>query len=204
MRQHGDEAFAVKRQSMEAIVDLAGIAKNADLAFACAQLMQHLLGGAVGDVEVDAGIGALEADDEVGQHAGLSVHMAQSFSSTFFILPSRLGAHARGFGLRLDGLDIGQHHAPEFGEMGLVALAVEEPPAELGLQRLDGARQRRLGDVAALRRAGEIQLPRQGEEIANLLHLHGTHPWPAASAHHLLIGQQSIAAGRGFGIADVV
>ena len=52
-------------------------------------------------------------------------------------------------------------------------LAVEQEAAELVLQELDGARERRLRHVAFLGRAGEIQLLAQGEEIPDLMHFHG-------------------------------
>jgi hypothetical protein len=76
-------------------------------------------------------------------------------------------------GLRLDRLQVRQHHPPELGQMGVGPLAMEQRPAELGFQLLDLAGQRRLGDVAPLGRAREVQRARQGQEIADLLHLHG-------------------------------
>jgi hypothetical protein len=41
-------------------------------------------------------------------------------------------------------------------------LAMEQRPSELVLQQLDGTRQRRLGHVAFLGGAGEVQLLAQG------------------------------------------
>ena len=55
-------------------------------------------------------------------------------------------------------------------------LAVEQRPAELALEKLDRPRQRRLRDVAALRGAREIQFLGDGEEVANLVHLHRLAP----------------------------
>ena len=51
-------------------------------------------------------------------------------------------------------------------------LAPEQVAAELLLQQLDGPRQRGLGDVAGLGGAREVQRARQGEEVADLMHLH--------------------------------
>jgi hypothetical protein len=90
--------------------------------------------------------------------------------------PDRLGAGAGRIRLRLDRLDVGQHEAPKLGEMRLVAFAMKEAPAQFGLERLDGARQSGLGDIAALGGAREIQLARQSQKIADLLHFHGSHP----------------------------
>ena len=53
-----------------------------------------------------------------------------------------------------------RHHRPaERGELGQAALAVKQGPAQLLLQALDSAGQRRLGDVAGLCSPGEVQRP---------------------------------------------
>ena len=56
-------------------------------------------------------------------------------------------------------------------EMGYLALP--DGAAELVFQALDGARQRRLGDVALLGRAGKIQRFAERDEVADLAELHG-------------------------------
>ena len=56
--------------------------------------------------------------------------------------------------------------------MGLVALAIEQWAAELVLEQLDRAGQRRLGDVALLRGAREIERLAQRHEVAGLMHFH--------------------------------
>jgi hypothetical protein len=61
----------------------------------------------------------------------------------------------------------------EIGEMGEVALAAEKVRPELGLDQLDRAGQRRLGHVAVLGRAREVERPRHGQEITDLMHFHG-------------------------------
>ena len=60
--------------------------------------------------------------------------------------------------------------------MGVAAFAVEQRAAELMLELLDGAGQRRLADVALLRRAREIQRVGKRNEIAHLLHFHRNGP----------------------------
>ncbi len=85
---------------------------------------------------------------------------------------------ARGELLRLHGLpanlvEIGPHRQAELTQMGARPLAVEQQPAELLLEQLDGARQGRLGHVATLGRAGEVQLLAEGEEVFDLMHFHG-------------------------------
>jgi hypothetical protein len=60
----------------------------------------------------------------------------------------------------------------EFGEDRLRPLAAEKFVAKLGLKLLDRARERGLRDAALFRRAGEIELACDGEEVSDLIHLH--------------------------------
>jgi len=80
------------------------------------------------------------------------------------------GARCRlGGGLRRR--EVALHQAPEIGEVGEVALAAKELPAELVLQLADRTGQRRQRDVDLLGGAGEVQRLAGGEEIADLVHL---------------------------------
>ena len=56
------------------------------------------------------------------------------------------------------------------------ALAAEQIAAKLAFELADGAGERRLGDVAFLGRAGEIERARHGEEVADLMHFHKDAP----------------------------
>jgi hypothetical protein len=82
----------------------------------------------------------------------------------------------RGSALVEDHCQIGLHHPSQLGQVGIAPLAVEERSAELVLELLDGAGERRLADVALLRGAGEIEHLRQRHEVADLLHFHGWGP----------------------------
>jgi len=74
--------------------------------------------------------------------------------------------------LVVDLLEMRFHHRAELGKMRVRPLAMEQQPAELLLQQLDCARQRRLRDVALLGGLGEVQRICDGQEIADLVHLH--------------------------------
>src|SRR5262249_24990090 len=65
-----------------------------------------------------------------------------------------------------------QHALPELGQLRLRPLAPEKVPAQLTFELLDGAGERRLGNVALLGRLGEIQLTDRGKEISALVHFH--------------------------------
>ena len=56
--------------------------------------------------------------------------------------------------------------------MRVRALPVKQRAAQLLLELLDRPRQRRPGDVASLRRAGEIQFLTDRQKVADLVHLH--------------------------------
>ena len=75
-------------------------------------------------------------------------------------------------GLRHHLLEMRPDQASEVGQMRQVVLAPQQQPAELLLELMHGARQRRLRDVAALCRAREVQGLAEREEIADLVHLH--------------------------------
>ena len=62
--------------------------------------------------------------------------------------------------------------APELGQVGLVALPIEERAAHLVLEQLDGPRQRGLRHVATLCRPREVERLREGHEVADLMHFH--------------------------------
>ena len=115
-------------------------------------LVQHVERHAAGDAELEAGAAQREEAGRPGpRRPRLLDHLAQ---------------------MRL-------HDPPELGEMGLVALAIEQRAAHLLLEQLDGTGQRGLGDVAPLRGAREIERLAQRHEVAGLVHLHGRAPAPS-------------------------
>ena len=67
---------------------------------------------------------------------------------------------------------------------GFMLIRPEQEAAELCLEEFDGARQRRLGDVAEFCGAREIALGADGQEISDLVHFHKARPltrmWPIA------------------------
>ena len=108
-------------------------------------LVQHVERHAARDAELEAGGAQREEAARPGaRRPGLLDHLAQ---------------------MRL-------HDPPELGQMGLVALAIEQRAAQLLLEQLDRAGQRGLGDVALLRGAREIERLAQRHEVAGLVHFH--------------------------------
>ena len=57
--------------------------------------------------------------------------------------------------------------------MGVPSLAHDQWTTELVIEAANALSERRLGDVAPLCRAREVQLRGEGEEVLDLMHLHG-------------------------------
>src|SRR5262249_10254382 len=72
-----------------------------------------------------------------------------------------------------DPVEIRLYGAAERGE-GDERLALKKCAAQLTLQRYDGVGQRGLGDAAAPGRSREIALLAERQEVADLVHLHGS------------------------------
>src|SRR6516162_767363 len=72
-----------------------------------------------------------------------------------------------------DPVEIRLYGAAERGE-GDERLALKKRAAQFALQRYDGVGQRGLGDAAAPGRSREIALLAERQEVADLVHLHGS------------------------------
>ena len=164
---------------MQAFVVLPpGHAINADLEIAGDQSLLQDRGAGVGELQFYPLVTGLHRADEIYEVRGRHrAHHAELERRTLEageidrLLLDRLG-------LLMDLRQIRKHHVPELGKVRSRALPVKQRTAELLLQQLDGAGQRRLGNVAAFRRSSEIQLFGDCEEIADLMHFHGK-PVPA-------------------------
>ncbi|MOA60586.1 hypothetical protein D3C78_1854990 [compost metagenome] len=72
------------------------------------------------------------------------------------------------------------------GEADLARAAIEQGAAEAGFQGLDAAGQRRLTEVDRLRRAGEVAVLGEGDEVAELAKI--VHARPASKMAAECIG----------------
>src|SRR3954468_9842451 len=80
-----------------------------------------------------------------------------------------------------------QHDTAQVGQVRQTVFPAEQWTAEFPFQLLDGARQRRLADIALLRGAGEVARARDRQKIAYLMHFHRMQNihglWRKAAAH---------------------
>src|ERR1043166_789214 len=92
--------------------------------------------------------------------------------------------------------------------MSVTVLSSKQISAEFELQHFYGAGQRGLRHIALLRRAREVQLLGNREEIADLVHLHGSTPsiprsqssdgHSACSNHAAIVAPPSRISSKGF------
>lgn len=90
---------------------------------------------------------------------------------------------AGGARLRLDGIGMGEglprmiEHAPaDIGRHDAARLALEQGDAEVVLQATHLAAQGRLTDATGLRRAAEVTVLRNGQDVAEVAEIHGRRP----------------------------
>ena len=110
-------------------------------------------------------------------------------------LGEAFGALLGGVGLDQHLREMRAHHLAQPRQVGVVALAAEQRAAQLILQPLDGTGQRRLRHVAGLGRAREVQRLADGQEVTDLVHLHGDCPPQARPDEPAILPQVIIACG---------
>src|SRR6478752_6738359 len=91
------------------------------------------------------------------------------------------GADLGVLGLGQDRLGVGQERAAGIGQADAARMAHEQGGVDLALQRADLLAERRLLHVQLLRRAGDVALMRDGDEIAEMAQFHGglSSFWPS-------------------------
>src|SRR6516164_1582516 len=171
--EHDEELFAEERKIVKPLVDLVRPAIDGGLQSAFEQAALKVGSARVHDLQLAAGVLRLQVPQKSDEIAGTDRAHDPELQRRAFELDETRGKPLRLLRLPLNLLEIRTHRLAELAQMRSRPLAVEQEAAELVLQELDGARERRLRHVAFLGRAGEIQLLAQGEEIPDLMHFHG-------------------------------
>ena len=159
---------------MEALVDFLGLAVDRDVELALRQALLQLAVRAVLHDQPDLGMALAEGLQEGHEAARADGAHHAELQLDVVELGEALGALLGGVGLDQHLREMRAHHLAQTGQVGVVALAAEQRAAQLVLEPLDGAGQRRLRDVAGLGRAREVQRLADGQEIADLMHFHGS------------------------------
>src|SRR5262249_10570329 len=174
--EHDEELFAEQRKIVKPLVDLVRPAIDGGLQSAVEQAALKVGSARVHDLQLDAGVLRLQAPQESDEIAGTDRAHDPEFQRRALELDETRGKPLGLLRLPQNLFEIGTHRLAKLAQMRSRPLAVEEEPAELVLQQLNGARERRLRHVAFLGRPGEVQLLAKGEKIPDLMHFHGRHP----------------------------
>jgi hypothetical protein len=181
-RLHDDHVLlAVERQIVQPVVG-RGLRQRIDGRFKLAgdQPLLELRRRGVDDLQRNPGMAQLNGGDEfehlVRRNRAHQAEPQRRLLQANEILRLPLGL----VGLTVDLLQIRLDRAAELREMRIGALAVEQRPAELFFQHLDGPRERGLADIADLSRTGEIQFVAKRQKITDLMHFHRGYPGGAS------------------------
>ena len=121
-------------------------------------------------------LNALVTPVEVGQQAGEAARADRAHDADFQMRVVEaeearcLLPHAAQF--VEDLLEARPEQRAEIGNVGQVALAAKQQPADLVLELLDGAAQRRLGHIALLGGPREVAGLADSQEIADVMNVH--------------------------------
>ena len=178
-RKGDDEVLAVELVDVEALVERLRLRHHRDVEAAVVQQLAEPARHAFEQRDIDARMAMPEVVEkaDAAQRADRA-HQAD-VERRVLELEEALGGGPDRLGVLPDLLELRAHQAAEVGQVGEMALAPEQEPAELLLELLDRARQRRLGDVAVLGGAGEVQRLADREEVADLMHFHRRDPTEA-------------------------
>ena len=163
-----------QRHDVRALVRrLAGQAVDRRLQVAGEKCGLQLARIVVDDLQDDVGVALAEAGDQLDELARRDrAHDAELERRLLQV--EEVARLALGIERLLQQLlQVRQRDAPQLGQVRVRALAIEQRAAELQLQQLDRLDERGRADAALLGGLGEIQMPRGGQEVADLMHLHG-------------------------------
>ncbi len=167
-----------ERPAIEPLPLVADLGGETELDVAALEIIEHLGAVAAHDLQLEAFEQFAELDHVRRDQRRIDGVRHREPERADFALLDGGSKRAGADGAVVALLQQRQHALAELGELSLRALAPEQIAAELALELADGAGERRLGDVAFLRGAREIEHPRHGEEIADLMHFHEDAPRP--------------------------
>jgi len=166
------ETLAVQRLRAQRLGEAAGARHHCHIKLASQQRLGQAAGHAFGQRQRDARmVGAEPVQEAHEAHRPDRGHRAEAETRILEFQEAR-GGFAGGCGAGQHLLEMRLHQPAELGHVRLAALAREQQAAQLGFDLLDRPRQRRLGDVAFVGRAGEVQRPADRQKIADFVKFH--------------------------------
>ena len=172
----GDGALAHHLVEVEVDVGLDRRAHQGDVDHAGAERAQLLGGGALAQLDLDAGAGAAKALHGGGHDRQQRRAHEGDPQDARLAGVDRAGGGDGHVELGEHGAGVAQEGLARRGQLHPAARALQQRAAELGLERVDLLAERRLGDVQSRRGAPEVQLLGDGDEIAKLAEFHDLDP----------------------------
>ena len=168
MKRSRNSGVTSKRSGKLSLDDMIATSISPDSS-SCRERARH----ALDQLQLDALVAPVEVGEQAGEparadrahDADLEMRVFQAKEARRFL------AHA---GQLVDDLlEPGPQQRAKIGDVREVALAAEQQAAHLVLELLDGAAQRRLGHIALLRGPREVAGVADGQEIADVMNVHG-------------------------------
>ena len=172
-RQHGDELLGDEPVQLQAAaLDALGDRQEREVDDVVAQHLGELLAGLLADGQLDGGVVAVKGREQ--QREVDRAHRVQRADRQPPALHAgeRLQLGGGRFELGEDVAGAGDEQLAGAGERDLARRALDERQPDLGLQAADLLGERGLGDVLARRRAGEVALVGERDEVAQLAKFH--------------------------------
>jgi hypothetical protein len=172
-RKSEHEALAKQRRDVETLRKPFARGHDGDVDFARLEQVRQPVWNTFDKLELDASVPAVEVSQQTGKAAGsdcahdadLEICVLKAKETRGFL------AHARQFVEHL--LEPRPQQCSEIRNVREISLAAEQQSPDFVLELLDRAAQRRLGHVASLCRAREVAGLADGQEITNVVHVHG-------------------------------
>jgi hypothetical protein len=170
-----DELFAEERLIMKGgVVTVFRFAEDRDFEFAAAKRFELRRRG-IENLDADPGMARAHAGDKLDQIPGCDGSHDSKLQLSLLQARELAGTLCSEACLLVDFVDVWLDDAAEFGEMGLVALAVEQSSPELLLKQSYRSGQRRLGYLGGC--ASEVELFDKCTKIADLAISKGRSPF---------------------------
>ena len=170
------EGLVEQFPTVETVPGFADGGPHGKLCIAGFQILDDLGAGATKNLQLNFTEGFSQFVDVRQDEAELDAAGYRKLECADLAIIDHGGERTRALGAIVALLEKRKHSLAKRREHCVRPLAPEKIAAQFAFQKLNGTRQRRLGHVALLCRAREVQRPRDGQEISNLVHFHANVP----------------------------
>src|SRR3974390_1951125 len=174
--EHHVEGFVEQLPTVQTVPCFANSGSHPKLGIVRFQILDDLRAGATQDLQLDVVETFSQLVDVGKNEPELDAARYRELEGANLTIVDHGGERTRALSAVVALLKQRKHSLAKWRKHGARPLAPEKIAAKLPFQQLDGARQRRLRDVTFFRRTGEVQRPRNGQKVSNLVHFHANVP----------------------------